>query len=320
MAHATTVNRTDLSAVLRRQLRALLHHLPRAKRGRTRAVHQARVASRRLREALPVAMQAVTASDRPNVRRDVRKVTVALGRVREMDVALAEFDREASAASTWSGSVVQRVREHLEAERGRREREMKARLAALNVKRLEDRVKALANAIEERPPHSWRRVVSGRLRRRSRRFGEALRAVGTLYAIDTLHALRIAGKKLRYTLELAQQAAGAPVAQDLAALERLQDLLGRIRDLQILQEQVHVVAADAAHDATLTRSLDSLAGDFDAECRDLHARFLRRTPRLAALADRVSRQAAADLAVRRVARMTDVHRAPARRAARPASA
>jgi hypothetical protein len=143
MAHATTVNRDALAGVLRQQVQALRHHLPRAGRGRPRAVHQARVASRRLREALPVAAAAVPGVD---LRREVRRITKALGRVREIDVALTEFDRSTK-VSGWSGAIAQRVHEHLELERNQRERIMKARLNSLGGKRLDDRVKALAKAV-----------------------------------------------------------------------------------------------------------------------------------------------------------------------------
>jgi CHAD domain-containing protein len=55
---------------------------------RLRSVHQARVASRRLREALPVLRASVHQSRLGRVRRQVRRMTRALGPVRELDVAL----------------------------------------------------------------------------------------------------------------------------------------------------------------------------------------------------------------------------------------
>jgi len=96
MAHATTVNQAGLAGVLREQLDTLRQHLPRAVHGHSRGVHRARVASRRLREALPVA---AVVEERSSLRRDVRRVTKALGRVREIDVALAEFVRRARTAN-----------------------------------------------------------------------------------------------------------------------------------------------------------------------------------------------------------------------------
>src|SRR5262249_12253188 len=119
---ATTAMRTSLADVVRRQLRALLSHLPRARKGHVKDVHQARVASRRLREALPVAAVAAPDLARPGLERDVRRLTRALGAVRELDVALEEFDRDLT-AHRWAPLVVDRVRDHLSDERADRERE-----------------------------------------------------------------------------------------------------------------------------------------------------------------------------------------------------
>ena len=196
---------------------------------------------------------------------------------------------------------------------------MRARLDALNVKRIDERVSALAAAIEERPATAWHRFLSTRLRRRARAFAAALDAVGTLYAIEPLHALRIAGKKLRYTLELARKASGAPVAREIAALKRLQDQLGRMRDLQVVLEQIHQVEA-RVRDLTLTRSFESPEKALEAECRDLHAQFLRRRARLIALAARVARQAAAELVVRQPARVSHLRPQAVRRPMRAMSA
>ena len=301
-----------MAEAVRLYLRTLLRYLPRARRGHARAVHQARVASRRLREAVPVAIAAAPQGGRSEVGRDVRRVTDALGAVREMDVALEDFEKE-TRAHEWSPAVVQRVREHLENERARREREMRIKLARVSVKRLEARVNVLASAGEARAGRSWRGFLSARLRKRALRFSEALRAAGTLYAAGPIHEVRIAGKKLRYTLELARRAAGAPVGREVAVLKRLQDLLGRLRELQVLQEHVHLVAANAAYDVTLTRALDDLHEAFEAECRALHGRFLRRLDPLLALAERVSQSAAVPVAAGTGGRMVKLHTVPVRR-------
>ncbi len=124
-----------------------------------------------------------------------------------------------------------------------------------------------------------------------------------MYVPEPIHQVRIAGKKLRYALELAHAAAGAPVGREIAALKRLQDLLGRLRDLQILQAHVRVVASDAAEDVALTAVLDAMQTELEAECRTLHADFLRRINPLVTLVDRVTREIPAALAVKGIPRM-----------------
>src|SRR5947207_253069 len=77
-------------AALDKQLRILLRQLPRARRGGADDVHRARVATRRLREILPVAAHAADSRGCSRLARDVRRITRALGPVREIDVALKE--------------------------------------------------------------------------------------------------------------------------------------------------------------------------------------------------------------------------------------
>jgi CHAD domain-containing protein len=294
----------------------MLDQLPRAREGHARAVHKARVASRRLREALPVAAFAAGIGDNSVLKRDVRRLTKALGAVREMDVALASLAEEAE-AHDWNPAAVGHVRAHLECERTRCEHEMRSELGR-EPKRLVDRTRTLAHEIELQVPSRWQLKLANRLRKRTRRFAGAVHAAGTLYAADRLHGVRIAAKKLRYTLELARQASGTQSGREIATLTRLQDRLGRMHDLQTLQERVRIVAAAADCDLLLTHALDAIDESLEAECRSLHAQFLQTVDRLGALGQRVERMAAAG-AVDRARRMA---RAPiaALRRARTASA
>src|SRR5512134_188457 len=75
------------SRLLRPRFEALCEHLPESVTGDALAVHQARVASRRLREALPVVGPAAGVRRLQRAMRHVRLVTRALGPVRELDVA-----------------------------------------------------------------------------------------------------------------------------------------------------------------------------------------------------------------------------------------
>jgi CHAD domain-containing protein len=295
-----------LASVLREQLGAILHELPRALDGHARSVHKARVASRRLREALPVAAFAAGHGDRSGLKRDVRRLTRALGAVREMDVAVRALADEAEAHG-WNPAAVEQVRLHVVRERERQEHHMRDDVAR-EPKRLVDRTRALADEVESQLPANWQSRLATRLRKRTRRFTVAVHAAGTTYAADRLHGVRIAAKKLRYTLELARLAAGTPAGREIAALTRLQDHLGRLHDLQVLQHHVRIVSAEAGCDVQLTRALDAIDQALETECRALHAQFLSRVDRFVALGQSVERMAAAATVDR------------ARRMARPAIA
>jgi CHAD domain-containing protein len=63
--------------------------------GETKALHKARVASRRIREALPIVGASAPASKMKKLRRRLRELTQYLGPIRELDVELGLLDKEA---------------------------------------------------------------------------------------------------------------------------------------------------------------------------------------------------------------------------------
>src|SRR5688500_10168933 len=109
-AHRNMDHRTALLVLLRQRLTTLIEAMPAAQAGDVRSVHQARVATRRLREALPVIGAAVNARSLGRVGRQVRRMTRALGPVRELDVALAHLD-ELAAKGVVSPRAIARVRD-----------------------------------------------------------------------------------------------------------------------------------------------------------------------------------------------------------------
>jgi CHAD domain-containing protein len=306
MANATTSIPAGLARVLQRRLRVLSKELPRAQRGEAKGVHRARVASRRLREAVA----AIEGGSRPHVRtarRDLRRVTTALGGVREMDVALKLLTENAGGES-WPGPAVAAVIRQCEATRERRRRQLIDALDRIHFSKLEEAVDELRESLDSRARLSRPAGhLASRIRKRSREFQKALSAAGTLYAPLPLHATRLAAKKLRYALELAQDAARLPLGADLRQLEALQTLLGRLHDFQIVQEQTQVAIADETIDRTAVRSLEAFDSAIERTCRELHAKFLAVVPRLSRLADRISRDVTLKLVDRTrqpMARMT----------------
>src|SRR5262245_39176386 len=83
--------KTNASELLIRQrLVALTRALPGARQGDPTNLHRARVATRRLREALPLL---ASGGRRRKLERSMRRLTRALGPVRELDVALDMLER-----------------------------------------------------------------------------------------------------------------------------------------------------------------------------------------------------------------------------------
>jgi CHAD domain-containing protein len=274
-----------LVRVLRRRLRALTRHVPRALDEAPRSLHRARVASRRLREVVPVAATALAGVKPAKARRVLRRVTRALGPVRETDVALATLGERRFAHV--ARPAVELVRARLLDERRRRCEAMGDRIGALNLTALVERLRARASegAVREGP---WRGALARRVARRTSGLRRAIDAAGSLYAPDALHLVRIAAKKLRYALELTDETGTVCARDEVRALRRVQDRLGRLHDLQVLRVHVHAAAASAAS-AVPPGALESLARAIDDECRALHARYLSAVPRLRDLGQRVTR-------------------------------
>jgi CHAD domain-containing protein len=259
--------------------------MPAAKAGDMRSVHQARVATRRLREALPVVGASVSVRSLGRVRRQVRRMTRALGPVRELDVALAHLD-ELAATNIISPRALARVRQVVAEERLARRRDMLEAITPGKIEKLRRRLVAVGSTAA--PPLTAGAIDAAeqQVTRRAQRLITAIEHAGSLYLPDRLHAVRVATKKLRYALEIERELKKLRATARIAQLKRLQDLLGRMHDFEMLIDRTRRLQAEVAgSDRRLATELDRLVGTLEEECRMLHAIYMRRrqsTLRLAA--------------------------------------
>jgi CHAD domain-containing protein len=269
--------------LLSRRARELERHLPAAVAGDDTGVHQARVASRRLREGLPVLAARLKRGKK--ARRKIRHVTRALGTVREMDVTMHVLDELARSPGI-PRDALEDIRGHVLAERERRRGVMLGRLHDLNTQKLSRRLEEVAIESTLAEPSVWREALATRIGRRSKRFAHAIHAAGQIYAPDRLHEVRIATKKLRYVLELAADA-GIRAARPLVPrLKRLQETLGRLNDLTVIQRHVAAMQMNPpSRQGATRRGLDVIVTRLEDECRHLHARYTKEAPELLELAD-----------------------------------
>lgn len=269
------------AAVLKRQARALQRHLPAAVKGDDLAVHQARVASRRLRESVPVLSKGLKGSKAGKARRKIRRLTGALGMVRELDVALHVVDELASMPSV-PRSAIDDLRAHLLAERQQRRDEMLDRLDAVDTDKLGRRLQSVVTALDGAEGEAWRQLLGKRLLKRAKRLSSAIEEAGHLYATERLHAVRIATKKLRYGLELAADSGIKSAAPLVRTLKRAQELLGRIQDLQVLGTHVTAVQGGSNGHRVSRAGLGIIGQRIEDDCRRLHARYVAVSPALTA--------------------------------------
>lgn len=264
----------DPTRLLRRRGRALERHLHDAIAGDIHGVHRARVATRRLREAVPVLAIGLKQGKPHKIERTLRKLTRALGGVRELDVTLLLLD-ELAEPGDLPRVALDDVRAHVTAERDRRRAAMLVRLDRVNVAKLGRRLSMLARALEVSGATAWRDVLGTRLVKRARTLTAAIDGAGQLYVPENLHAVRIAAKKLRYALELASDSGTAAAVEHVRAIKRTQALLGRLHDLQILQAHVaDVQAAPASGSPGMDAAFDALSRHIEDACRHLHGRYL----------------------------------------------
>lgn len=210
--------------LLRRLARSLNRHLAGATAGDQAGVHQARVTSRRLREAIPVLATGLKGSHAGKAERKVRRLTRALGTVRELDVTLLILDALAADPDV-SRAAVEDVRATVVRERDIRRTVMLKRLERVDGQKLGRRLASVGAALQAAADEPWRKALGARLLDRSTRLLAAMDVAGHMYAPEGLHEVRIAAKKLRYGLELAFDSGVAQAAPPVRLIKRVQACL-----------------------------------------------------------------------------------------------
>jgi CHAD domain-containing protein len=285
------------SLILQR-LRALSRQLPAAQQGNVHAIHQARVATRRLREALPLVV------DGPGGRkleRKVRALTQALGPVRELDVVLHTLDALEDAEDVPRRGI-DCLRRLVSDQRRRRHAEMRRQVADCDLSKLRKKAvagarkhdAAVARAVARGDRPAARRgadpvrvaAADRRAGRRAERLRLAIENAAGIYLPDRLHEIRIAVKKLRYAMEVARDLRASRATVRINTLKRAQDLLGRMHDLEVLIARTRAVqGSPGASDLRLSSDLDRLVRRLENECRRLHVRYIESRPALLAICD-----------------------------------
>jgi CHAD domain-containing protein len=262
--------------LLEERVRAFFRHVPRALAGDAVAVHEMRVAGRRLRAVLPLLARKPNGRRLRRARRGLKHVIRAMAPARDLDVSLSLF--EAQARSRPASPEALYVRRRLRAARGR----SRARVAE---SRLEHRLAGLRRALRAILARGGakRSLVQVRMRRAGGATGEELlaraAALGNGFDPDELHELRRRIRRLRYLAEVAARV-DTETSDAPEQLKRLQDGLGRIHDAWILEIWLEraSAAADARGEADLSGGLRRLGTRLRAAARAHHRAYLKQDP------------------------------------------
>jgi inorganic triphosphatase YgiF len=246
------------------------------------ALHDMRVALRRLRAALQLGRDALPIRQHQALVRELRWLRSELGRVRDLDVQrtiLAHYvrglDRERAQLLDGYRRFLLRQRRAVGT----------ALLATLTSRRYERLLLALERASVPRiqPVGRAAAPVSQRARRVLKKAADRLLASGEaiteLADATALHTLRIRSKRLRYLLEVVAPIADRGTRRVLKALVALQDVLGTFNDCMVAVATVRHYrdGGDAAAPtaATVRAALDAFADTELRRAGSAQARFAR---------------------------------------------
>lgn len=232
--------------------------------GSERDVRKARVAARRLRAILRLA----TAPELEALRAEIAELSCALGTLRDLDVQLAAIEHEREAATGAARlAALSAVLEILAGERASSRLMLAALSAKPRFRRLGaslDRLAAELPALEVRSPSARSRQLARR-RRRVRELGGAIDPASDS---EQYHALRIAVKRLRYTLEVLDPDLGA-----LDELRALQALLGDHQDACVAEARLRGIARTAALENAVKDEIERIADERAEAAAALRGRF-----------------------------------------------
>jgi CHAD domain-containing protein/transposase len=223
----------------------MLYHEPGTREGTDiEALHDMRVATRRMRAAMRVFGKYYEAKTRERLLSGLRSTGQMLGQTRDLDVFMEN-------AQQYLGTLPAERQHDLDlmTERWHKQRE-KAReemIAYLDAKAYRAFTQSMAEFVgtpgtgvrekkssTPRPIHVYT-VAPGQVYTRY----EALRAYQTVIGrgdINTLHQLRIEAKRMRYTLEFFQEVLGEESREVVSTLVRMQDHLGAWHDADVAQQ------------------------------------------------------------------------------------
>ncbi|HVP95882.1 CHAD domain-containing protein [Methanoregula sp.] len=222
-------------------------------------VHRMRVASRRLRAALPLFAECFPEKEYRAWLREIKKITRALGAARDTDVQIAFLKKFLKAQAgpqgadrlpggePRSGDPLALHLHQLQKQRGTLQKQVVAVLDELERSQALVSLRAACSLPPEPAGRRKRKRFAGILPVAAQRMGRRLAAIHQYEpfvhnpdAIFEHHALRIAAKKLRYTLEAYAPLYRRDLAKPLARIKRLQDILGDIHDCDVWIEEMSV--------------------------------------------------------------------------------
>jgi len=217
------------------------------------AIHDLRVASRRLAAALRVWGELAPKRAARAARRLLRRIRRRVGGAREVEVHVALLEEHLPADAAPDASLARRVLDRLRERLIRRRRAAARRVSPRRLKRVLRRLEAVGTGLGAPRIHGGDGLAPALAveRRLADEAAAGLRAACEHPDDVALHEARVQVKKWRYTLECLEEVAPAQ-RQSVRPLRRIQGELGDVHDRALLCELLerHAHRAGPADDGT----------------------------------------------------------------------
>jgi CHAD domain-containing protein len=226
--------------VLRMHLARMLHFEAGARTGEdVEELHRMRVATRRMRAAWRVFDGAYRRKVQRRYVKELRSIAQALGEVRDIDVRLEHLDGYMSRLTAPGREALEPIRSAWRREREVARKALVDRLDSRQYRQFVDDYLDFTEspgAAEVSTPLGQPSLVRDTAGSRILAAYERIHAYETIITwadVRTLHALRIEGKRLRYTLEYFAEVLPVNARQLIVQVTEMQDHLGQLNDADV---------------------------------------------------------------------------------------
>ncbi len=235
---------------LREQLDVLAQHTQGVRLARDiEDVHQARVASRRIRAALAMFKPCFPGKKVKQWTRCIRGITAGLGLARDKDVQILfarDMLQHLSEDNRRYRTGIQRLHLRLSQQRSALQPRLVKLLDKLDRSQvlgdmagdLERMLFALRSRQISVETPMVRAETAGQIQSRLAAFLASQDCLADATRVDEHHRMRILAKKLRYTLEICRAAYGRDLSEPIKSVKRVQTLLGDVHDCDVWAEQI----------------------------------------------------------------------------------
>jgi CHAD domain-containing protein len=207
-------------------------------------IHDFRVASRRLREALALFSPLMPPKTRKKLAQQVKGITVMLGNIRNTDEAFLFFSELTPKERSKSAAELDQLLSTLRGEREQAHRQLTGDLAALDpvplrqeLQALQDRSNLFANSAAD-PFVAFSFFAGGAVMERGEPIPELVTQARQEENGAQQHRLRIAIKKLRYRVEIMKPVIRSGYDEMRGILKGYQDVLGKLHDIDVFRDML----------------------------------------------------------------------------------